>query len=162
MENSPRQRSLESSFQPSDPEKRVALIRPATAAEDDLHRAAAELGRPVARGWLSPAVAYICNLNAALRAQRDGTLKYEPIAFARGMCLSTRFAFRRISEGRDRAAEMIRRAVPPLVAARLPSNRIRAEAHAINGDRAFPLTGAEVEEIAVIEALRAARKLRRG
>jgi len=134
-------------------------IRPATPAENNLHEFARKLGRPVARGWLSPAVADACNLNAALQAERAGVVENDPIGFTRGMCFTTQIAIRQQNELRDLAAEAIRRAIRRLPD-RSPSNRIRAEAHNVNGGRGFPLTEAEVEEIAKIEAWPATRTRR--
>jgi hypothetical protein len=122
--------------------------------ESRLIRFAQSLGRPLARGYLNPNQAEAAILAFSLRSARDGGLTHDPIDVARIAQHVARLNAHNIVGERNATIGAIRRAVRPLIEIRASSSRIRAAAHDANGRAGFPLTEAEVEEVAKIEAWR--------
>ena len=117
-------------------------------AGNRLHRIAASLARPVARGWLSPDTARGSLAAFTARAHRGGKLgPYQPDDVYDTLChtLDSRLAAE--ENRRDLARHRIRRTLEPMIAARQPWGALMAEAHGVNGTAGFPLTEDEVSDI---------------
>lgn len=121
-------------------------------AGTNLHRLAASLARPVARGWLSSEAAKDSLAVLTMRAKRKGTLgPYQPGAVFDTLCFTLDQRLKSEENKRDLATHHVRRAVAPMIAARQPSRALLAEAHGVNGAAGFPLTEDEVGEAVRIE-----------
>ena len=114
---------------------------------------AAELARPVARGWLPLGHAHAALLATALANRRSGS-PYDPFHVFKG--LRHILDLHLEAEERRRAvAEMrMKRRLRPLIALRKPRNVLLAEAHGVNGADRFPFTEDEVTDITAAEVSR--------
>ena len=106
---------------------------------------AAQLARPLARGWLPPAHANAVLLNAALAAARASG--GDPLVLWRGAQHVLRLRVRNETLRRDLAAHAIDHVLQPLLASLRPSRVLLAEAHNVNGNAGFPLLEEEVNNI---------------
>lgn len=118
---------------------------------DNLYPLAAELARPVARGYLTRTQADATLLASTLQAKREGRLPYDVKDVFGGLRHILTLNLEREERRRDMAAYRIRRRLRPLIAVRKPSNVLLAEAHDVNGADGFPFTEADVDDMATTE-----------
>ena len=131
-----------------------------TDPEAYLHGLARELARPVVRGWISRMAAALSLTSAALKLFNQGRLPRDPgdvdaaaehLGQLGAAILHTlNINVRRLEAERTTARGRIARVISPMVNSGASVNRVRAEAHNVNGAAGFPLTEAEVG--AVVEA----------
>jgi hypothetical protein len=115
------------------------------------------LANPVARGLLPSAIADAAILTAALRAERSGQLKVDPIDLAEVLQHIMRIVAEQISAPRSVATWRIQRTTAAMFDISAPLNRLLAEAHNSNGDTGFPLREWEVTEVVGIQLAAAMR-----
>ena len=112
---------------------------------------AAELARPVARGWLTLTDAHIALLLAACQAVRNGYQDQDAAGIWRLQRHVLGLHLEAEERRRDLAEARVKRRLRPLIALRKPSNVLLAEAHDVNGAAGFPLEEREVNSIAATE-----------
>ena len=120
----------------------------AMPAGTHLHRLAASLARPVARGWLSPSDAMGSLAAFTFTAKRKGGLgPYKPEDVFGTLCHTLDQRLKSETERRELARLRIRRLLRPMIGTRKPWRALMAEAHGLNGEAAFPLTEGEVGDV---------------
>lgn len=118
---------------------------------------AAELARPVARGYLSLSHAHAALLAAALAQQRLGS-PYDAHDVYRGLQHVLGLHLERLERRRAVAEMRMKRRLRPLIALRKPRNVLLAEAHDVNGAEGFPFDEPDVSVIAAREVYFAGRR----
>jgi hypothetical protein len=113
---------------------------------------AAELARPVARGYLTLTAAHTALLAGTVRAERLGKLApykaadvYRLQQHILGLHLDRLMAKRAVAEGR------LKQRIRPLIALRKPRNVVLAEAHDVNGAEGFPFDEPDATFLALRE-----------
>ena len=113
---------------------------------------AAELAKPVARGYLTLTKAHTALLATTVRAERLGELgPYAATDVFRlqkhilGLHLDQLIAKRAVAEGR------LKHRIRPLIALRKPRNVVLAEAHDVNGAEGFPFDEPDATFLALRE-----------
>lgn len=123
------------------------------SAPHNIYGSAKELARPVARGDLSLTEADAGLIVATLREERRGELEgYKAADVVRLKRHLLRQYLHREEVARELAEHRIKRLVAPMIATRVRSNTVLAEAHGLNGQAGFPLTEDEVTGIVRQEA----------
>jgi hypothetical protein len=108
---------------------------------------AANLARPVARGYLTRNQADGCLLATAMRGARTGQINHDPVDVYR---IARDILTQKLADmhaRRELAAHHIRRLLEPMIGSRKPSRALLAESHGVNGEEGFPLTEEEVRDI---------------
>jgi hypothetical protein len=117
---------------------------------------AAELARPVARGYLTLTEAHTAMLTGTVAAERLGKLgryKATDVYHLQQHILGLHLA--RLETKRAMTEAQIKRRIRPLIALRKPRNVLLAEAHDVNGAEGFPFDEPAVADIAASEVYRA-------
>lgn len=108
--------------------------------------------KPIVQGRISTAAALGAIVAATARGMREGTLDGNG-TFEDRVRIANHILWlniRNLEAARDEAAGAVGRSLRPLIAVRVPRNRLMAEGHNLNGDRGFPLSEPEVEELVTI------------
>jgi hypothetical protein len=118
----------------------------------DVLALAKQLAGPIARGRLPAGQATAALFVVSLHLERAGLLGYDAIDVAQIAEHIAGLRNRNDAARRETTEGAIRRVMQPLLGIGARSNRLRAAAHDENGAAGFPLSEAEVEEIALTEA----------
>jgi hypothetical protein len=119
---------------------------------------AAELARPVARGYLTLTEAHTAMLTGTVAAERLGKLgRYKAVDVYRLQQHILGLRLEQLENKRADAVSRIRRRVREHIAIGKPRNAVRAEAHDVNGAAGFPLDEPDVTAIADIAVYHAGR-----
>ena len=111
---------------------------------DRVHGLAANLAKPVVRGWMRGSHAYAAVALQALKLP-DG----EQLLPSAWNTLRNHVAWH--IRNREETAQRIQIALRPLIAGRARRNVLLAEAHGINGSAGFPFSEEEIRPIVVAE-----------
>lgn len=130
----------------------LRMIGESLPAGARLHAMAKQLAAPVARGYLSRAVADASLLVATLDAERAGDLgNYQAEDIAAGLRHTLTLNLDIETRRRELVTWRIHRMLEPMLAVRKPPNVLLAEAHGFNGSAGFPLTEPEVTDLVATE-----------
>jgi len=121
------------------------------------YRLAAELARPVARGYLTRTEADAALLAGTLRAKREGRLPYDVRDVFGGLRHILTLNLENEERRRAMTEHRIQRRIYSVIEKRKPSNVVLAEAHDVNGVDGFPFDETDVTTMAVVAMRRAVR-----
>jgi hypothetical protein len=134
----------------------------AARTQADVIALAQSLARPVVRNMLPLAQAFATIAAVVGRGCRLGLLQVEdPQGLIETAIHIMGLHIEQQETNRDNVVSDINRRLWPLIDQRVPANRLRAEAHDLNGEAALLLTEAEVEQ-AIVDLLYRARGQARG